>query len=375
MAVTPTWTNLNGLDVLSISIKRGRNHQLDRIEAGEAIIELNNSSGNYWPDNAAGPYYGYILPGKKFNIRATYSSTYDLFTGYISRWPPSFMSQGGAGPIVTVTCRDIQNKLAQFLMNNAGEVEELSGTRVGNVLDEYGFPAADRLLDAGQSTMIATGAQVNVNAMSHLFTVQDSEFGIIFQQPDGDVEFQDRHARLFSPYNTSQATFGNDGAELRYCDLVVDQDEKDVINDVHIKRSGGTQQDASDATSQSTYGIASMSKTGLLMTTDNEALDQANYLCNKYKDSVMRVKAIIIRPQADPANLWPKVLGYDISTRITLRLDMASIDRDYHIEGISHTVDFRRGTWETRWELSDADSQEYWVLDESILGTNTRLAY
>ena len=45
-AVTPTWTNVDS-DLLSFSCKKGRKHQLDRMEAGTATIILNNNSGNY----------------------------------------------------------------------------------------------------------------------------------------------------------------------------------------------------------------------------------------------------------------------------------------------------------------------------------------
>lgn len=379
MAAAPTWTTLNPQDVMQFEIKRGRQFQLNRIEAGQATIVLYNDSGKYWPDKATGPFSGNIKPGKRVNIRATYNAiTYDLFTGFIDTWTPAFVSMGGKGPIIVVRCLDLQNNMARYLLNNAGEAQELSGTRVGNVLDEIGWPAADRDLDAGQGDVIATGVQANINSMEHLFTVQDTELGIVFVKPNGYVEFQDRHARVKSPYYTSQATFGDDPAEESYVDLVMDMDSKEILNDVRITRSGGTEQAESDATSQTDYGKRSLSRTGLLMPTNLEASYQARHLLSLYKDAAMRVRAITIRPQGDPASLWPKVLTFDLSTRITLRFDPAAIDWDYHLEGITHKADAVRGTWETRWELSNADSQYYWalgVVDLSELGETTRLMY
>ena len=379
MAATPTWTTLPGIEIMECNIKRGRQYQLDRMEAGSASLILNNASGKYWPDNSAGPYYGNIKPGKRVNIRATYGAvTYDLFTGFVDHWTPSFESRGGKAPIVTVQCLDLLNNMARNLLNNAGDAQELSGTRIGNVLDEIGWPAADRALDAGQTTVIATGAQANINPLSHLFTVQESEFGILFIRGDGYVVFQDRHARLKGSYIASQATFGDDPTEQTYVDLVPDMDAKSILNDVRITRSGGVEQTASDATSQSDYGKRSLARSGLLMISDAEADSQADYILSLYKDAALRVKAISIRPQGDPGNLWPKVLGYDISTRITLVLSPAGISKDYHIEGISHRASAPEGTWETRWELSDATSQVYWTVDwlpGSLLGSGTRVAY
>jgi len=377
-AAVPTWTTITS-DVIAFSSYRGRMHELDRMEAGTAMVLLNNSSGNYWPYNTGGAYYGDVLPGKRINIRATYSgTTYDLYTGFIEAWQPSWLTEGGLVPVTTLQCADLIKNLARLRLNNAGEAAEASGTRVGNVLDELSWPAGDRDLDAGQSTMIATGAQANVSAMEHLFLVQDSEMGIVFIAGDGDVQFQDRHARLKSPYTTSQATFGDDAGEQKYKHLEPSYDDQFIFNDIRVTRSGGTEQTASDATSQTTYGQRSLVKTGLLMSTDADALAQADYRLSRYKDATFRTRTLIIKPDRDPVNLFPKALNYDISTRITVRLNQATIDRDYHIEGIAHEYDGRTGDWTTTWELSDADDVIYWVLGTagfSELGETTILAY
>lgn len=377
MAVTPTWTDISS-DVLSIYTKRGRQHELGRIEAGISTIQLKNTSGNYWPLNAGGDYYGKVLPGKKINIRATYSgTTYDLYTGFIEAWEPSWLGQEVA--ITTVRCADVIKRFSKHDMNNAGEAEELSGTRVGNVLDEIGWPAADRDLDTGQTTLKATGAQVAVNAMTHLFLVQDTEVGIIFLAPDGDVQFQDRHARLKAPYTTSQATFGEDTGEQKYRFLRPSYDDQFIYNDIRRTRSGGTEQTASDATSQGDYGKSTSNRTDLLMLVDTEAKDQCDYMLSQNKDPVFRIKGQEIYPDGDPANLYPKVLLYDISTRITLRNNEAHLDQDYHIEGITHSFDKRRRqSWVTTWQLSDATSVKYWAIGVagfSEIGETTRVSY
>ena len=378
LAITPTWTDIYA-DVLSIYTKRGRQHELGRMETGIATIQLKNTGGNYWPLNAAGDYYGKVLPGKKINIRASFNGViYDLYTGFIEAWQPAWLDRKIA--ITTVRCVDIGKRFSRFELNNAGEAEELSGTRVGNVLDEIGWPAADRDLDAGQTTLKATGAQVAVNAMSHLFLVQDTEVGILFLAPDGDIQYQDRHARFKAPYTVSQAVFGDDPGEEKYRYLRPSYDDQFIYNDIRRTRDGGTEQTASDATSQGDYGKSTSNKTGLLMLLDTEAKDQCDYMLSQYKDPTFRIKELEIYPEIDPDDLFPKALGYDISTRITLRLNEASLDREYHIEGIMQSFDKRRGgrPWTTKWQLSDADSLKYWAIGVagfSEIGETTRLAY
>lgn len=165
---------------------------------------------------------------------------------------------------------------------------------------------------------------------------------------------------------------------MRYIDVELAYDDKFIYNDVRIQRVEGTEQVAVDSTSGTAYGQRSLSRTSLLMATDADALSQAQYLLSRYKDPALRAKSILIYPDADPANLYPKVLGFDIGTRITLQLTQASIDADYHIEGVNHDWDARENKWVTKWQLSDADNQKYWALgvaNFSEIGETTRLAY
>ncbi len=373
-----TWSDVSRYGQM-FSIRRGRQQELGRMEAGVASIRLKNDSGVFWPDNASGAYYNNVKPGKQVNIRATYGvTTYDLYTGFVAGWNPNWLSDAGKTPVMDLDCVDLTRNLSRHQMTNAGEAAELSGTRVGNVLDDYGWDAALRDIDNGQSTIQATGAQVNVNALSHLFNVQASESGIMYIAGDGDVQFEDRTHRQITPHTVSQATFGDDAGESSYKMLAPSFDDEYIYNTVTRTRVGGTLQSATDAASTTAYGPRTDSVTGLLMTSDGDALSQAQYILSRYKDPVLRAKSITIYPQARPADLWPKVLGFDISTRITLRLNQASLDKDYFIEGISHDVNAQTGTWATTWQLSEADNQVYWALGVagySELGETTKLFY
>lgn len=379
--ITPTWTDISS-DIIAFKTRRGRQHELDRIESGTATIILDNSSGNYWNLNAGGSYYPNVLPGKRVNIGADFQGTrYDLYTGFVESWAPSWLSRGGKVPIVSLNCADLLANLSRCLINSAGYAQEVSGDRVKNVLDDLGWvELCGWDIDAGQTTLQRTDALVNENALSHLHLLETTEQGIVFQAPNGDMVFQDRYKRLKTPYTESQATFGDDSGEMEYTGLEPSFDATYIYNDVRIAREGGDEQTASDATSQSTFGRRSLARDGLLMTTDAVASDQANYLLSQYKDPALRAQGQEIMPEANFTNLFPKVLSYDISTRITLRLNQASIDKDYYIEEIAHTYDARKKSsgWKTNWELSDAKVVEYWALSVSgfsELGDTTRLGF
>jgi hypothetical protein len=169
------------------------------------------------------------------------SVTYDLFTGYIESWTPDFILKPILGPIMILECSDAQKNLSRYKLNNAGYAAELSGARVGHVLDSLGWPAADRSIDTGQSTMQATGALVNIGAMDHLYSLQASDRAVL-HCGNGYATFKDR---LDRPTNhaTSLATFGdNPGAASYLYRNGVLPGGHSPTNDVRLTRTGGTEQ-------------------------------------------------------------------------------------------------------------------------------------
>lgn len=380
MVATPSWTDVTSTLRGTNTIKRGRQHELDRMQAAVADLELDNQQGNYWPNNAGGSYYPNVKPNKRINLYAVYNAiTYHLYTGFIEDWNPAWIDQrGGLFPIVRPQCTDLLANIARYELNDGtGYSQELSGTRIGNVLDDFGW-LGGRDLDAGQSNMKASGALENANAQEHLIAVQKSEMGIIYIAGDGDVQFEDRHHRLKDPHLTSQATFGEDAGEKAYHGLQPRYGASQIYNDVRITREGGSQQAATDSTSQDDYGKRSYSETGLLMTTDLEAADQAHFILRRNKDPFQRARTLRIFPQSDPDNLFPQVLGREISDRITLRRNEADMDEDYFIEGIAHMIDLGNYSWETIWQLSAADTLKYWALGVAgygEIGETTYLCY
>ena len=355
---TPTWTDVSS-DVLEVHTLRGRKHELDRMEAGTCVIILDNASGDYYPDNAGGAYFGNIKTMKRVNIRASYggATTVDVFTGYVESWTPDWLGKSGKGPTVRINCSDALKVFSRNLLNNAGEAAELSGTRVGNVADEVSWPAAWRDIDTGQETLQATGAQANVNALNHLHLLQESELSLVYIAPDNDLQFEDRSHRTNAPHDAALAVFGDDTGEERYEDVNFVLDEALLFNDVRMTRIGGAEQTSSNATSQTNYGKRSLSRTGLLNNSDIATEILSDFLVARYAQPASRVKYITLRPGRNPGSIWYKALNFEVSDRITIRLNQASVDSDYFIEGIAHDWIAHRDEFTTRWQLSDATQQ------------------
>jgi len=251
---------------------------------------------------------------------------------------------------------------------------DLSGTRVGRILDAISWPSALRSLDAGNSALGPTSLE-KANALPYLQEVENSEFGKLFVAPDGTIALQQRQRPILPPNNTSKATFADDGTGLPY-ELAgttrLTLDDADVYNKADVQRQGGAVQSVSDATSQARYGVRNTpSDTNLMISSDGEALDRGNWEISHFKNPIARIPAIRVKPNADPGNIFPKVLGLEIGDRITIKRTPAgggsTFTQDAIIEGIAHdvTVD----DWTTTYSLFAAEVGSYLVLDDATLGT------
>jgi len=257
---------------------------------------------------------------------------------------------------------------------------DLTGTRIGRILDAAGWPAADRNIDAGTSTL--QSSDVGGTALTALQAVEQTEFGALFVTAGGQVRFISRYSLLTAPYITAQATFGDSGTELEFGDLTFEYDDKLIFNEAQVSRSGGTVQIVADATSQAKYLRRTKVVGGLLHQSDSTSLDAANWIVNHYKDPLLRVTGLLLEPSAgNDATHFPQVLGRELIDRVTINRRPqnlgAAISQDSQIQGITHQVNMKTG-WVTRWDLSPAETQVYWILGTagfSELEQTTRLGF
>ena len=314
-----------------------------------------------WAAAAADPYQGYWL-----------------FTGFIESWDYRFLDGapgGQAAPVVELTAVDGLKSLKNVKLDDVSYPKEPAGARIGRVLDDLKWPAADRTLDAGRTLIQAAADLKGETALSHLDRVLLSELGALFVDGRNAMTFQERYRRLRNPFSAKQATYGDGQGAHGYVGIELEQTDQNVYNEVRIEAKDGVEQIAEDTTSQTAYGRRTFTRSNLLMTRDTEAKDQADFLLSRFKDPELRLRSISVRPQRDPDALFPDVLGFDVSTRIEVQLSASALDADHYIEGVEHDVRVSPRLWETRWWLSRAGTHSYWILGTATLGEGTRLGY
>ena len=72
-------------------------------------------------------------------------------------------------------------------------LNDTTGTRVGRVLDLVGWPAGDRAIDSGASTLAAAQNIEGKTALDHLLAVEQTEQGRFFMTGTGEAAFYSRN--------------------------------------------------------------------------------------------------------------------------------------------------------------------------------------
>ncbi|HWP89201.1 MAG TPA: hypothetical protein VNM70_15070, partial [Burkholderiales bacterium] len=319
-------------------------------------------------------------------IRATYSATtYYLFTGYIESWPPDW--PGGLDATTTIRCVDAFKYFALKKLNGAF-AGEFCNWAIDTTLNTVGFPgAADRELYGAQS-QIQAGTLTNTPALQHMQNVADVESGLFFMGPSGKAVFHNRHYRLTNSLTSSASFDDAAGATLPWRSVTSTYDDSQIWNEARVTRTGGTEQVATDTTSQAAYFTRTLTKT-LPILTDGEALGLAQWLVGVYGTPIFRFTSVTIDGHMTDS-LWPHMLGRVISERITItqrpppHATAEAIVEDCYIESIAHTIDARNDGvfWETTFGLSSASATAgggaFWILQDPIYGvlqSTTKLAY
>jgi hypothetical protein len=99
-ASSPTWTDVTAYVRGEVSVKRGRNYELGRTDAGTATLALENTDGRFSPLNTSSPYQPYVLPYRPIRITAfDGTTTYNIFRGFVERWPQKWTDAGNYGTV------------------------------------------------------------------------------------------------------------------------------------------------------------------------------------------------------------------------------------------------------------------------------------
>jgi hypothetical protein len=368
---TTTFTDVSEL-VTSLQIRRGRRKIKDQFVAGSVQIALfDNLNRDLDPYNEDSAFFNVSaeLPGLSPNrqIRISRNATY-IFQGRVTGYRYEYEEQN----VVIITGADDFTLLASIELDAQTPSVETSADRVETILDLAAVDwGTNRDITASPDTTLGAYAIADgTNVLAYLQKIAlKAEFGRLFMRAaDNYLVFQQRIGNTLS---APTVTFADVGVGLPYNRLSIDYTSDDVINRATIKRTGGTDQTAQDATSISTYYVQEYTDTDNLVSTDAQALTLANYLLFPTPEprfTALEVSFASIPNEADQDSIAFLEIGQTIEiTRTFATGSPASITEELAIEGIEHRIEAGRGHFVTLY-TSPTDVVYAFTLGDALYG-------
>jgi len=357
--------------VRSVSVKRGKSRQLDRFTAGAASIELDNNNRAFDPENTSSPFFGQIIP--KRTIKVETGGT-PVFYGVVDDWNLRYDLSGLS--TTSADCVDGFTLLSQRVLTAHTATSELSGARVNAVLDrpEVNWPTSLRDIDNGATILQADVVEDGTNVYEYLQLVSDSEPGAFFVGSNGAIVFKDR---TVAPAGTGVVIFSDDDTEVSFSAVNIVYGSELLYNYIQVTRNNGGTAVVQDSDSINSYGQQALLKQNLLMNTDSDALELANYLLGQYSEPEYRFETVSVQLEDLESSKQIAVLGLEIGDVAQIKFTPnnvgSQIDKYASIISINHNVaaDFHRITF--GFETLDyasliLDDTEFGILDTNRLG-------
>ena len=343
--------------------RRGRDRLLDRATAGSCTVTLTDTDGTFTPD---GVYADEILPMRQLQITATYDSTiYTLGSFFIEEWDYSY-SPGEAAAFITITAVDAFRilNLTDVTTVTGASAGDLTGTRLGEILDEISWPSSSRDFSTGLTTCQADPGTTR-DTLDACQTVTDTELGAFFTKPNGVLKFMDRNA-IVKAHAATPTDYVDTGSGIYYESVAFDIDDTILANSVTVTRTGGTAQTVNDATSIASFFLRDLSRTALLMDSDADALSQAKAILNERKDPDLRIGALTIDAYQDTSDRVVAALDTELFDPIKVTRTQpggGTVTRSLSVQGIEHVIS--PSSWKTTFQTAEK------ILDGFILNSAT----
>ena len=363
----------------TVTTTRGRNAIADQFQAGTLTMRIVDQNGDFNPQNPASPYYNLLTPMRKVQITATYgSTTYPIFSGYITGYNTVTPKYVGDVVYTTITAIDGMRLLTNALVTTiTGAVEgEDTGTRIGKILDQVGWPTSLRSIQTGNTTCQADpGTQRS--GLTAIQTVETTEYGAFYIDPNGIATFKNRNYCTSSPGNTP-TYFNDNGTNISYFDALWLLNDAQVVNQASITATGLAAQIATNSASIIKYFVHSYTQQNLLMQTTTEASNYAQAYVASRAETTIRCDAITLDLYTDNYNLGIiAALDLDyfdpisITTTQPAVVGTSSITKNLQVFGVQHSISVN--SWKTTFTTLEPIIDGF-IIGSSlygVLGTNT----
>jgi hypothetical protein len=353
--------------VSAVSINRGRSRALDEFSPGTASVVFRNELRTFDPTYEFSQFYGNIRPGKRLTIAA---GGVTIFDGRIRDW--NYGYEVGGPSVAVAEVMDALGQLGAIEFDEWTTTSQAPGARIAAVLDrsEVVF-GSNRDLDDGVETLQADAVSWGSNVLNYLQLVARSDHGRLFASREGVLTYRDRLSVDSADF---VVTFTDDGGDVPFTGIALEYGSEFLYNRVGVDREGGTLQTVEDSDSIADYGVSTLSLSGLLLNTDDQSANLAEYLLGIYKEPELRVSevSVALHDSEDRISetLKQDVLALDIGDVVrvwyTPNKEGAPLIRYGFVEGLQY--DIAPAYHAVTVSLSDASARSFFILDDDIFG-------
>jgi hypothetical protein len=355
--------------LLSASTSRGKNQALDRIDAGQINIILDNSDREFDPLNPNSFYFGQLIPGREVRVSC---NDYPVIYGSIDDIDISYEPNNRS--VVSIQSSDA---LSTLTINNLPAVAvpaELSGARVTRILNlpEVAWPIDDRSIDTGNTELSDVDITEGTQTVSYLQLVATSEAGEVFVSKDGKFIFKARN----SPPGVIDVIFTDESSvpgftAIPFANLEVVYGSEQLYNRIVISNNKAVPDEVTseDANSQLLYGPRSYSVTGLLNNSATDLQFLADFLLARFKEPQYRFQSLSVVLDVLTESQQNEVLDLEIGNIVQVKFTPSgippAIEQYCRVIGISH--DWSNNEKRINLSLERLDFSLF-VLDDAVLG-------
>ena len=357
--------------VLAVAIQRGRTSQTDQFSPGTCrVLADDRASGRLFdPANTASTWYEGsfdLAPRRAIKILA---GTAELFVGAITDLDITYEMPNLS--FASIVSADGLYELSRTALTAFSPSSQLTSDRVSAILNrpEVNFSTALRDISTGVATCGTVAYTDNTNTLSALQAVAIAEDGRLFANRRNQIVFDPRIDFTFS---TAIASFGGTASnEIPILAIGVAYGQETLFNRVQVDVDGGTAaQVVSDATSQTKYGVQTLSFSSVPLVSEAAGATLAQNLLDKYKEPKIRFNEISTSLNACGSALWPTVLALDVGSviAVTKRYDQglpATRTDSVFIESVAH--DITPSDHRIRFGLGQAQLLTAFILDQDLL--------
>jgi hypothetical protein len=365
--------------LLSVSTSRGKNQALDRIDAGQLNLVVDNFDRLFDPLYVNGFYFGQLIPGKEIRISC---NGFPVIYGFVDDLDIAY--EPGSRSVVSFQAADA---LSNLTINNLPEVfpdVELSGARITRILDlpEIAWPDDQRSIDAGNSFMSDTDISEGTQAVSYLQLVATSEAGEVFVSKDNKLVFQARN----SPPGVIDLIFSDEASipgytVIPFAELAVVYGTEELYNRIVLTNDFPLFPEeafAEDFESQLLYGPRSYTVNGLLNNDPGDLQFLADFLLARFKEPQYRFQSLSVVLDVLSEAQQNEVLDLEIGNVVQVKFTPSgippAIEQYCRVIGISH--DWQNNEKRINLSLERLDFSLF-ILDDPTLGIldEDRLSY